>query len=94
MNLVRLMNLGCSPDWFSFSVLQANRLMEEVVKMKGAEAAAMAAPSMEALEKQGVEEEGEPPEEWMVADVSSSDRLKRVWMCLLCWYVTENANPN
>ena len=64
------LNLDCSPDCLLLSsVLQANRLMEEVVKMKEAVAAAMLAlttPLMEASK-----EEGKSPEEWMVDDVSS-----------------------
>jgi len=54
----------------------------------------MAALSMEASEKVVVGEEGKPPEEWMADDVSSSERLNHVWICLVCWWVIENANSN
>jgi hypothetical protein len=59
------LNLGCSSDCLSFSAQQAKRLMEVifVVKLKEAEAAAITALSMKALEKQAMEEEGEPPKE-------------------------------
>jgi len=87
------LNLGCSPDYLSFSVLQANRLIEEVVKLKEAVAAAMAALVIETSEKKAVGEQEKPPEEWMADDVSSSERLNHVWICLVCWWVTENANP-
>ena len=71
--------------------------MEEVVKMKEAVAAAMLALAtllMEASEKNGGEEDGKPPEEWMVDDVSSLERLNHVWICLVCQWATENANLN
>jgi hypothetical protein len=63
--------------------------MEEVVKLKEVVAAAMAALLMDASEK-AVGEEGKPPEEWMADDVSSSERLYYVWICLVCWWLTEN----
>jgi hypothetical protein len=97
INLVWL-NLGCSPGCLlSSSVLQANRLVEEVVKMKEAVAAAMLALAtllMEAPENNVGGGEGKPPEEWMVDDVSSLERLNHVWICLVCRWVTENANLN
>lgn len=92
-------NLGCAPDCLlSFSVPRVNRLhMEEFVKMKEAvPAAAMLALAtllLEASEETPKEEEGMPPEEWMVDDVSL-EPLTRVWICLVCWWVTENANLN
>ena len=65
--------------------------MEGVVKLKEVLAAAMAALLMDASEKV-VGEEGKPPEEWMADDVSSSERLSMnyVWICLVCWWLTEN----
>ena len=90
--------LCCSPDCLlSSSVLQAKRSMEEVVMLKEAVAAAMGAmatPLMDASEKNAGEEERKPPEGWMADDVSSSERLNHVWMSLVCWWVTENANLN
>jgi len=70
--------------------------MEEVAKIKYAVAAAMRALEtllMDALEK-NAREEGKPPEEWMIDAVSSSERLNHVWICLVCWWVTENAYLN
>jgi hypothetical protein len=71
--------------------------MKEVVKMKEAVSAAMRALAtllMKASQKNAGEEEGKPPEEWMVDDVSSLERLNHVRICLVCWWVTENANLN
>jgi len=59
--------------------------MEEVVKLKEVVAAAIAALLMDASEKKAVGEEGKPPEEWMADDVSSSERLNHVGICLVCW---------
>ena len=76
------LNLGCSPDFLLLSlVLQAKRLMEEVVKLEEAVAAAMrvvAALLMEASENNAGEEERKPPGEWMADDASLSARLKHV----------------
>lgn len=66
--------------------------MVEVVKLKEAVAAEKAALMMEASERKAGEEEGKPPEEWMADDVSSSECLNHVCICLVCWWVIENAN--
>jgi len=44
--------------------------------------------------KNAGEEEGKPPEEWMADDVSSLECPNHVWICFVCWWVTENGNLN
>ena len=56
--------------------------MEEFVKLKEVASVAKAALLMNASEKAAVEEE-KAPKEWMADDVSSSECLNHVWICLV-----------